>query len=54
MRRVLAPTEYLEQARREELVREGIAGGTEAVLRVFLDTSRTRATGYRLYLFYPA
>ena len=54
LRRVLAPTEYLEQARREELVREGIAGGTEAVLRVFLDTSRTRATGYRLYLFYPA
>ena len=54
LRRVLAPTEYLEQARREELVREGIAGGTEAVLRVFLDTSRTRATGYRLYLFYPS
>ena len=30
------------------------SGGTEAVLRVFLDTSRTRATGYRLYLFYPS
>jgi len=54
LRRVLAPTEYLEQARRDELVRQGIAGGTEAVLRVFLDTSRTRATGYRLYLFYPS
>ena len=27
---------------------------TEAALRVFLDTSRTRATGYRLYLFYPS
>jgi len=54
LRRVLAPSEYLEQARRDELVRQGIAGGTEAVLRVFLDTSRTRATGYRLYLFYPS
>jgi predicted Zn finger-like uncharacterized protein len=54
LRRVLAPMEYLEQARRDELVRQGIAGGTEAVLRVFLDTSRTRATGYRLYLFYPS
>jgi predicted Zn finger-like uncharacterized protein len=54
LRRVLAPRDYLEQARREELVRQGIAGGTEAALRVFLDTSRTRATGYRLYLFYPS
>ncbi len=54
LRRVLAPAEYLEQGRRDELVRQGIAGGTEAVLRVFLDTSRTRATGYRLYLFYPS
>jgi predicted Zn finger-like uncharacterized protein len=54
LRRVLAPGDYLEQARRDELVRQGIAGGTEAVLRVFLDTSRTRATGYRLYLFYPS
>ncbi len=54
LRRVLAPGDYLEQARRDELVRQGIAAGTEAVLRVFLDTSRTRATGYRLYLFYPS
>jgi predicted Zn finger-like uncharacterized protein len=54
LRRVLSPLEYLEQARRDELVRQGMAGGTEAVLRVFLDTSRTRATGYRLYLFYPS
>ena len=54
LRRVLAPGDYLDQARREELVRQGIAGGTEAVLRVFRETSRTRATGYRLYLFYPS
>jgi predicted Zn finger-like uncharacterized protein len=54
LRRVLAPGDYLEQGRRDELIRQGITGGTEAVLRVFLDTSRTRATGYRLYLFYPS
>jgi predicted Zn finger-like uncharacterized protein len=54
LRRVLAPGDYLEQGRRDELVRQGIAAGTEAALRVFLDTSRTRATGYRLYLFYPS
>jgi predicted Zn finger-like uncharacterized protein len=54
LRRVLAPRDYLELARRDELARQGIAGGAEAVLRVFLDTSRTRATGYRLYLFYPS
>ena len=54
LRRVLAPRDYLERNRTEELMREGIAGGTEAPLRVLLDTSRTRATGYRLYLFYPS
>ena len=54
VRRVLAPREYLERGRAEELMRDGIAGGAEAPLRVFLDTSRTRATGYRLYLFYPS
>lgn len=54
LRRVLGPREYLEHSRSEELLREGIAAGTEAPLRVVLDTSRTRATGYRLYLFYPS
>jgi predicted Zn finger-like uncharacterized protein len=54
LRRVLAPRDYLERARTEELMREGIAAGMEAPLRIFLDTSRTRATGYRLYLFYPS
>ena len=54
LRRVLSPRDYLERNRAEALAREGIAGGTEAALRVLLDTSRTRATGYRLYLFYPS
>jgi len=53
LRRVLAPGEYLDPAQSGDLMRQGIAGGAEATLRVYLDTSRTRATGYRLYLFYP-
>jgi len=53
LRRVLAPRDYLEAPRRAELLRQGISAGSEAALRVYLDTSRTRAIGYRLYLFYP-
>jgi predicted Zn finger-like uncharacterized protein len=54
LRRVLAPRDYLDPARAPLLVAEGIAPGGEASLRVFLDSSRARATGYRLYLFYPS
>ena len=50
LRRVLMPSDYLEPAR----TRQGIAPGGEAALRVYLDSSRSRATSYRLYLFYPA
>jgi predicted Zn finger-like uncharacterized protein len=54
IRRVLAPTDYLERNRGAELLRQGIAAGSEVAVRVYLDTSRTRAIGYRLYLFYPS
>ncbi len=54
MRRVLAPSEYLEAARAAQLLAQGIAPGGEAQLRIFLDSNRARATGYRLYLFYPS
>lgn len=53
LRRVLMPRDYLE-SRAPELVAQGIGPGNEASVRVLLDTSRTRATGYRLYLFYPS
>jgi predicted Zn finger-like uncharacterized protein len=53
LRRVLAPRDYLDASGRDATLRQGIAPGSEAALRVFLDTSRARATGYRLYLFYP-
>jgi predicted Zn finger-like uncharacterized protein len=54
LRRVLGPRDYLDPARAPLLLAEGIAPGSEASLRVFLDSSRARATGYRLYLFYPS
>jgi hypothetical protein len=50
LRRVLLPADYVEPGRS----RQGIAPGGEAALRVYLDSSRARATSYRLYLFYPA
>jgi predicted Zn finger-like uncharacterized protein len=46
VRRVLAAADYAQDKR-------GIAGGAEEAVRVFIDTGRLRATGYRLYLFYP-
>jgi len=53
VRRVLRPTEYLQAAAPQQLA-QGIGPGAEAVLRVHFDTSGVRATGYRLYLFYPS
>jgi hypothetical protein len=52
VRRVLAPVDYLDKPRAAGAA-QGIAPGAEASLRVNLDTGGVRATGYRLYLFYP-
>ncbi len=52
VRRVLRPEDYLGRAR--EALAPGISPGGESVLRVYLDSSGLRATGYRLYLFYPS
>jgi predicted Zn finger-like uncharacterized protein len=54
LRRVLSPRDYLDPVRAPLALSEGIAPGGEASLRVYLDSSRSRATGYRLYLFYPS
>ena len=53
LRRVLQPAEYLEPERAAALAVQGIAAGGEAALRVHLDAGGARASGYRLYLFYP-
>lgn len=50
-RRVLGPADYLP--RTPERLAEGVAAGADAAVRVHFDTSRVRAVGYRLYLFYP-
>jgi len=50
LRRVLAPRDYTDAGRN---LAQGIAPGAEVPLRVYLDAGRVRATGYRLYLFYP-
>ena len=52
VRRVLRPEDYL--ARPREALAPGIAPGSESVLRMHFDTGGVRATGYRLYLFYPS
>lgn len=51
-RRVLVPADYLPGMPPEQVAR-GIGPTSDAVLRVFLDTSGLRAIGYRMYLFYP-
>lgn len=53
VRRVLRPEDYLP-ARALESRAQGLAPGAETVLRVHFDTAGVAATGYRLYLFYPA
>lgn len=53
VRRVLRPSEYMQAAAREQLA-QGIGPGGESVVRVHFDTRGVRATGYRLYLFYPS
>jgi predicted Zn finger-like uncharacterized protein len=54
LRRVLAPREYLDPARGAPGAAQGIPAGAEVSLRIYLDAGRRRATGYRLYLFYPS
>ena len=53
VRRVLRPADYA-QGLAPALRGPGLAPGAEAVLRLHFDTGGVRATGYRLYLFYPA
>ena len=52
VRRVLRPAEYMQAAGQQ--LAPGIGPGAEAVVRVHFDTRGVRATGYRLYLFYPS
>ncbi len=50
VRRVLAPQDYLGKAVDTQA---GFAASAEIVVKVFVEGSQIKATGYRLYLFYP-
>ena len=50
VRRVLRPADYLGRA---PAVGEVMAGASEALISVRLETGRVRPTGYELLLFYP-
>jgi hypothetical protein len=50
-RRILIPAEYLGTG---VAVEEGLRGRGELAIRLLLDTGAIRASGYRLYLFYPS
>ncbi len=50
VRRVLAPQDYLGKAAG---AKAGFAANTEIAVKVFIEGSQVKATGYRLYLFYP-
>jgi predicted Zn finger-like uncharacterized protein len=50
VRRVLAPQDYLGKAVNTQA---GFAANAEIAIKVFVEGSQVKATGYRLYLFYP-
>jgi predicted Zn finger-like uncharacterized protein len=50
VRRVLEPQDYLGKAVNTQA---GFAASTEIAIKVFVEGSQVKATGYRLYLFYP-
>jgi predicted Zn finger-like uncharacterized protein len=49
-RRVLMPQDYAPRGTRLD---SGFAAGSELPAKVFIDAGTLKATGYRLYLFYP-
>lgn len=53
LRKVLFPRDYLDPARTTAALQQGLAASSEMSLRVNFDAGRVRATGYRLYLFFP-
>jgi predicted Zn finger-like uncharacterized protein len=50
LRRVFQPAEYLSDPARSA---GGLAGHGELSVRLYLDTGRINAAGYRVYFFYP-
>ena len=51
IRKVLKPGDYLQD--KKAAPGQGMGGGAEEAVRLFLDTGGILATGYQLFLFYP-
>ena len=49
-RRALAPQDYLGRAGNTQA---GFGANSEIAIKVYIEGSQVKATGYRLYLFYP-
>jgi predicted Zn finger-like uncharacterized protein len=49
-RRVFLPGEYLSSAKDRQA---GLEAGAEVPIRLYLDTGKIAAAGYRVYFFYP-
>lgn len=49
-KRVFEPREYLADAQREH---DGFAAGAEVNIKLMLNTADLRASGYRLFLYFP-
>jgi predicted Zn finger-like uncharacterized protein len=49
-RRILTPADYLE---RKTDSRAGFTANADLAIKVFIDSRELKATGYRLFLFYP-
>jgi hypothetical protein len=49
-RRVFAPRDYLTSA---QVVSAGIESASEQPIKIYLELAQLRASGYRVYLFYP-
>ena len=50
VRRVLAPADYMSAPAGKDME---FAANSEIAIKVFIESSQVKATGYRLYLFYP-
>jgi predicted Zn finger-like uncharacterized protein len=50
VRRVLTPQDYLGKT---VSMQAGFAANADVAIKVFIEGSQVKATGYRLYLFYP-
>jgi hypothetical protein len=50
VRRVLSPQDYIGKSVNAQA---GFAANSEIAIKVFIEGSQVKATGYRLYLFYP-